>query len=557
MDLRPPSQVMKLDRMGAFHQTRLSFMRSLLRRLKRENWSFSRPVWNMNDKGVGVGVYSASGPDRSYSLVCFSHDLDPANRSDRSIATEWDATFTTFDGVPDESDLERLSHQVPKQEAGRVSDTEFTLSRANRSVRLFEHVIERLAAGRQPDRSKIDAVGYLMRTTAVYGSGKFGAASRDKIVNRREVSQPFQIEMLTVFMIRAFTIDIVEHLANCRSPETATVMEPELRRRLGVGNSTGLGMAPFLVTHPLLLNNWISARETALARVRSLQSANHQQIKTFVRLVDQSRDGCLSWNTSDARQAERIRQLQADLVLLADQVNGGALAKTGPWDALYQWAESALGLEAQELVVSLIIEPHGELVDDLLEAMSADERAQFTIDGSMMVKDFRALVTNVYDWALDIDFERPECRAKYWYVSENKLEPRVGDRATLAEMGDLEMPVAVGRDIVAMLKDLDGWPDDTTLASFLLRHPEHRHVARRAQVAQNFPYSEIRNNLLHKETLPLDMLRCKLSFFGATRFDPKSDLWTRITMFQNAPFPHELENLDADDWVFAGSRDIK
>ena len=224
-------------------------MRSLLRRLKRENWSFTRPVWRLNEKGVGLAVYSAQGPARSYSLVCFAHDLDPAKRSDRAIATEWDATFTTFDGVPNEDDLKRLSGEVPKQEAGRVSGTEFTLARANRSVRLFEHTVERLAAGLQPDRAMIEAVGYLMRTTAVYGSGKFGAASHDSIADRPEACQPFQIEMLTVFLIRAFTVDIVEHLAKCRSPGTATVIEPALRRRLGVGNSTGLGMAPFLVSH--------------------------------------------------------------------------------------------------------------------------------------------------------------------------------------------------------------------------------------------------------------------------------------------------------------------
>ena len=40
----------------------------------------------------------------------------------------------------------------------------------------------------------------------------------------------------------------------------------KLRRRLGVGNSTGLGMAPFLVTHALLVDRWITGRETALAR---------------------------------------------------------------------------------------------------------------------------------------------------------------------------------------------------------------------------------------------------------------------------------------------------
>lgn len=38
--LRSPETVMRLARMGSFHQSRLSFMRVLLRRLKSENWRF-------------------------------------------------------------------------------------------------------------------------------------------------------------------------------------------------------------------------------------------------------------------------------------------------------------------------------------------------------------------------------------------------------------------------------------------------------------------------------------------------------------------------------------
>jgi hypothetical protein len=49
---------------------------------------------------------------------------------------------------------------------------------------------------------------------------------------------------------------------------------------------------------------------------------------------------------------------------------------------------------------------------------------------------------------------------------------------------------------------------------------------------------------------PIDLLRCKLSFFGATRFDPRSDRWVRITMFKGAPYPDELENLDPDQLIY-------
>ena len=39
---------------------------------------------------------------------------------------------------------------------------------------------------------------------------------------------------------------------------------------------------------------------------------------------------------------------------------------------------------------------------------------------------------------------------------------------------------------------------------------------------------------------PIDLLRFKLAFFGASRFDPRSDRWLRICLFQGAPFPDEM-----------------
>ena len=46
VDLRKPEEVMKLSRLGSLHQSRISFMRVLLRRLASENWHFDKPNWN-------------------------------------------------------------------------------------------------------------------------------------------------------------------------------------------------------------------------------------------------------------------------------------------------------------------------------------------------------------------------------------------------------------------------------------------------------------------------------------------------------------------------------
>ena len=207
--MRPPEQVMTLSRLGSLHQCRLSFMRQLLRRMRRENWQISRPGFEINIRGEGVAVYTAKGPQRSYSLIAFAHDLPDEMRSDRVIATAWDATFTLFDGTPTPDDVERLRANVPLQEAGRVSNKELSLSRANRSARLWNYVVDCLAKGEQPEAEELTNVGYLMRTTAVYGSGKFGASDRAFVAARPEFEPPFQVEMLSVYLTRAFVADFV------------------------------------------------------------------------------------------------------------------------------------------------------------------------------------------------------------------------------------------------------------------------------------------------------------------------------------------------------------
>lgn len=547
--MRLPESVMRFARLGSFHQCRLSFMRILLRRLKRENWGFDRPVFDIDPKGVGTAVYCAHGPERTYSLVCFGHDLPPELRSDRVIAEAWDSTFALFDGIPTERDIERLSWNVPKQEAGRITRRELTLSRANRSVRLFDHVVSRLAGGEQPDAEMVERVGYLMRTTAVYGSGKFGAADREAIADRAEFCAPFQPEMLSVFLIRAYVLDLVEHLAKARAPRTAVRIDPGLRRRFGVGNSTGLGLAPFIVNHPALFNNWIAARETALARVRALPCAREDQRATFRTMLARARVNAGEWRSEHSVQMQKLIMLKADLAHMAAHVDAGALAGEAPWDRLYRWGEQNLSLEGQEQLVSLMLEPHGELVDDLADAMSADEIASFRIDGAMSLARLRRLVEQVYAFALKLDWNSPDNTARAWYVSEEKLEPRLGERFD-EPVEPYEQPLAPGRDAVRMHADILAWDGGDSVAAFLLRHPQHRHIARRAQIAARLPYAEIRDNTISAALLPIDLLRCKLAFFGATHFDPRSDRWVRINMFRGAPFPDELAEFPMDDWSY-------
>ncbi|MDA7965533.1 hypothetical protein [Ruegeria sp.] len=549
---RDPNLVMRLARLGSMHQSRLSFMRILTRRMARENWRFEQTAFEIDAAGVGHAVYTAHGPARSYSLIAYAHDLPPEKRSDRVIAEAWDATFTLFDGVPTAEDIERLSKNIPVQEAGRVTGSELSVSRANRSVRLWEHVVSELAEGHQPSVEKIDAVGYLMRTTAVYGSGKLGAADREMIADRPEFQAPFQVEMLSVYLTRWFVTDLVQYMADTRAQSNgaqAARLAPDIARMMGIGNSTGLGMAPFLLNHPVLFNNWMAARERAIQAVRSVQRASDSEIALFHELITRSKVTVDTWKSEHPIQIEKLSALTKDVTQVTTWLDSNDLKGDHPWDALYRWAEETLSLEGQEWIASLVLEPYGPLIDAFAEGMAADNTATFRIAGAMKVGDLRSALTDIYSWALDTDWAAPENKARAWYVSEEKLEPRLGERFE-EPIEEYEQPLAPGRDAAALFQALAHWPDDTQVADFLLRHPEHRHTLRRAQIVGRAPYAEIRDNTISDRVLPIDMLRCKLSFFGATKFDPRSDRWVRICMYGNAPLPYELTSENADYWVF-------
>ena len=531
--LRPPSQVMRLSRMGSMFPTRLSFLRSLIRRLASEQISVTRPVWEMSDDGFGRAVYSLDLGGHTYSLVAISTDLPPEMRTDRVIAEAWDSAYVLYDGVPDLAELDRITANAPRQEAGRYTERDLILSRANKSVRLFAHVTDQLRVGQQPDAEMVRDVGYLMRTTAVYGNGKFGIADRGLIEDRPGLEGPFAAEMLTVWLIRNFTHDLVEHVGGAP-------LDRDLKRHLGVGNSTGLGMAPFLVTHPVLLNNWMMVRETALARVRAIAKLAPQDQQRLLDLAERTTLHLAQWWVPDPVHQERIEQLRLDWETVV-----GSLAETliapNPLDELIT-ATADYSHDVQELLVSLVIEPFGDLVDGLTECMGdpIGPIPSFLADTFALGQ----VLDKYFSWAIDTDFTAAEECQQFWYVSAAKQEPRLGDRFT-EDGAALESPLDIARRIGALYQAL---PQQTQpISEFLRDAPEHGLAIERAQLAVRYPYGEIQDNLIGAGCLPIDMLRCKLSFFGASKFDPKSDRWTRITLCQGAPLVDELDH-DADDW---------
>ena len=116
---------------------------------------------------------------------------------------------------------------------------------------------------------------------------------------------------------------------------------------------------------------------------------------------------------------------------------------------------------------------------------------------------------------------------------------------------DRESPLDIARQVQAFDLALCKADPIAPLASLLMAAPQHRRIARRVQACAALPYAEVRDNLLDARTRPIDRLRAKLAVFGASKFDPKSDRWTRVTLFQGAPLADEIAAGTAtDDWAF-------
>ena len=547
IELRDPNIIMKLSRLGSFHQSRLSFLRSFLSEFK--DWQYNRDLFDLDQEGYGTAVYSFKKKDRVYSLICYANKINDDERSDRVIATKWDAAFTLHDGVPLKEDIDRLRNEVPKQEVGRLSYKELTLSRANKSVRVFDHVVESLSNGNQPDLELLEKVGYLYRTTAVYGSGKFGLADRFRIKNREEINGPFRLEMMLVYLVRQFTFDQVNHVAKNKNPNSAVKLDPKICRNLGIGNSTGLGMAPFIVNHPTLLNNWILSREIALKKIREIKIVKTQDRDLFKDCVKSSLKNITSWNTESEYQLKKIKLLLKDIKKFINFLeNEFDFQKDYPFNEIYLWLEKETCEECIEYVVSIMMEPFGDIVQPLVAQMSSEEEKYFNIPTERNVGDLKKILENKYSDILKINFNIEESNQKFWFISKNKEEPRLANR--FEENGaDLEQPLAIARDIKKLYERLLPLKDNLKINQFLIDNSDLRHVVRRAFIIEKFPYSEIQDNTIGEKLVPIDMLRLKLSFFGALKFDPRSDKWLRICMFQGAPLPNELKDYD-EQWVY-------
>ncbi|WP_350559638.1 hypothetical protein [Psychrobacter sp. CAL346-MNA-CIBAN-0220] len=541
VSFRTPDVVMHSERLGAMHQTRISFVRTLLRKIDKENWTLSNHLWDLDKEGYGQVIYRLQTHEHVYHLVVFCNQIADEERNDRVIAQKWDVTFALVYGEIGDELLANLKANVPLQEAGRNSNMVMVLARANKSVRVFDHIVSSLADGQQPNLDVLAQVGYILRTTAVYGNGKFGIFDFKPLDHSEDFNQSFRAQMCAVYLLREFSLDWVDYLAKQKGGKKAVSLHPEIKRYLGIGNATGLGMAPYLINHPCVVDQWLSAREGGLQAVL-VCAIEPKKVEIFTNLMSRAIQHFSEVVTINEPQiilnntvVDELTHLQSNFIT--------ELKGCNTWADFLQ-GNQHLSFESQEVMISCMMELYPERVDPFAGQANADE--SMSLPSGKVVQDLIEVLEARYQWAISIDFAAADNVYWFWYRSEDKEEPRMGVRGQ--EHGDdKEFLLDIGRQANTLYLALQQADSQQLISEFILSQPKHRSIARRVWTMGHKKMGDIQINVLQKTALPMHLLRCKLSMFGATKFDPRSDRWVRVTLFQGAPL---FDDVHSDEWLF-------
>lgn len=546
--------VLSPETMGSARLTRHSFARSMLRHARDQRWQVTRELWDMDVEGRGEAVYRVDAAGIQLRFVVFSTMLEEIQRTDHVTAASWDVTAALIEGELSQERMSLLRRNVPGQETGHADTGSLVWTRANRSQRFFDYTVDRLAAGLQPDPAVFGDAAYVLRSTAFYSNGKFGLRDFGGFPVEHPLATPYRAQMLAAWLLRELSYDLVEHCARQRSAQ-ATVLSGRWRRFLGVGNATGLGMVPYIVNHPRILDAWCALRELPLAYALGQPTDPRDwRVHRLMALLSRARGYFAERDTlvtapylSGPQIAGHLGSVQR---LLVEYEASGTIAgetTSVAWRTLHDAAES-IHAEACGVLDSLLVELYDELDDDVELLLRCDDTVQ--VEPGHSCQAVLELINTEYAWIDRFDFDDPEQTYYFWFVSADSEEPRRGRRGH--DPGEqVEQPVDIARAVAKLRSDLRGADPTSSIAEFLLAKPWHRGAVGRVQSLAAIPWAEPRTNLLAHDFLPLHLQRFQLAVYGMDNFSPQSTDWLRVTLFSGAPRASDLDaGVADDDWLF-------
>jgi hypothetical protein len=551
--MRTGSQLMKPESLAAIQPSRFSGARAFMNKMLRERWDISIVRFDVDANAEGTVVYSIKAPDREFSFICFSRPPSRTARTGRIIGQAWDMVGTLNEGPATDSDIESARREIPKLYTGRATHNALIWCRSNRSMRVFDQTLDALAAGHQPAVEDLSKVCYLMRNTGLDGNGTFGTRSFPSLGRDHPLGGVLQAQLLTAYMMREYSCDLVEHLARLKS-DRAVSLDPSIRRYLGVGNGSALGLIFFVHKHPRLIDAWIGARETAIAKARGLElDAGDARIGKLIDLLQTAITFRLQDRmvyeafTSSAEIASDLKHALETLKVFRDGGLIQGVAHATPLDTLVSSFGKTASPEALETLHSLLIELVPDEADALFTGIDAPD--EFTVSPAETLASLADLIRRDYSWALATDMSAPEAYKFVWYKSETAEEPRRGAREEVPEALDLGLDICGG--VQALMADIELVGPSTTVARLLLKHPEHRHVVARIQSLRDARFHTPHANINAQSFVPIDLVRlmnCGIHGVDKTRDFLNRNL--RGVLYHGAPTPDQIRSGFAGTWFY-------
>ena len=181
-------------------------------------------------------------------------------------------------------------------------------------------------------------------------------------------------------------------------------------------------MAPFIVNHPTLLNNWIMSREKALKEIREIK-IDQQDVNLFKQCLRNSIKNITSWNTESEYQLKKIKDLLNDVKKFLDFIETSFDFETDyPFNQLYLWVEKETCEECIEYIVSLMMEPYNEIIQPLVKQMSSEEDKYFTIPTNRKVEDLRSIIESKYPNILSVDFKNKITKILVYFKKQRRTK---------------------------------------------------------------------------------------------------------------------------------------
>lgn len=548
---------MQPQRLSVLQTSRLSSTRLLMAKVIRERWAFERLQWDVDDRARGTALYrihtGSSAGSMPLDLIVHSFEPKMEGRMGRIIGRAWDMMAALVEGPVSEDDVRRTREEIPKLYFGRATPGSLIWARSNRSARVFNHTVESLAAGRQPDVATLAEACYLMRNTGLDGNGTFGTRSFRALEDTHPLRRSLDAQMLCAYLMRVFSVDLVEHLARCRNPKAAP-LAPEIERFLGVGNGSALGLNLFANNHPRLLDAWLGAREQAIVAAKRLPlRAGDPQLERLARLVERA----ATFRRQDRMEYERFTASEViarDLdkvaaavrrLLETGQVDGGD--DPFPLAALADSLEGKVHDEAHETLLGLYTELVPDLCDRLAESFSVDE--EYGTEPDMSIGRLRDLLHAEYAWAFRLDLDSEASRRYVWYKSETAEEPRRGPRAEAGDVFNLGLDLP--RLVVALDREIAGRPASMSVARFLLECPQLRFITARVQSLSGLRYHSPHMNMMGEELVPCDITRLvNIGIHGLEKTRDYMQRALRGVIFQGAPTVEDIAAGADPDWFW-------